>query len=383
MNYLQLTVENISDNEIEIAFSGYIDSDTANEFGDFVSKLHDENPHHKLILDFKKVKMITSACIRWLLTFEKRGYNFELANVSKEVFTVLKLTGVSALLDINTKTLSICTNGCKVLGKGYSSEVFRIDDEIIAKIYYNIDDIDTAIRERMIAKEAFVKGVPTEISFGLCESNGMPGLVYELVKADTLLSLLVEDENNIDKYIKEYVELVKKLQEFDNEGMYGIYDKKADYIEDANFIKQYIPQRCYEAIIKLKDEIPDSKQLLHGDPHPANVMLTDKGMIFIDLSDMGFGDEKFDLMFLYRTLKLFSLLPNDSYPLKREQSNKLWDAFIKEFYKDKDDDYVQNELRIIKLLALNSIIRRFCGKDPNSFESKFFINELIKTVDSE
>lgn len=385
MKDLEITVKEITDSEVLVSIDGFIDSVTHEEFAKTITEIHDDNLNKKLVLDFKKVKMITSACIRCLMVFEKNKYDFEMLNVSREVFTVFKLTGVSALFDINTKAISVCTDGCKVLGKGYTSEVFRLDNETIVKVYYNIDDIediDGAIRERMIAKQAFIKGVPTEISFGLCESNGMPGLVYELVNANTLMSVLVEDDNNIDKYIKDYVKLVKKVHEFDNTGMNGIYDLKKDYLKDADFIKQYIPAKCYEAITKLKDEIPDSNHLLHGDCHPGNVMLTEKGMLFIDLSDMGFGDEKFDLMFLYRTLKLFSLLPNDTYPLKKEQSHKLWDAFISEYYKDKDDAYVQNELRTIKLLALNSIIKRFCGKDPNSFESKFFIDELIKTVDN-
>ena len=381
MEHLNLKINEINENIVTVLVDGYIDSNTANYFGDFVQKVFNDNLNKKVIIDFKNVRMITSACIRWLLTFEKKHYDFELTNVSREVFTVLKLTGVSAVLDINQEPFSICTDGCKVLGKGFSSEVFKLDDETIAKVYYNVPDIDVAIRERMIAKQAFVKGVPTEISFGMCESNGMPGLVYELVNAKTLISEIAENEENIDKYIKDYVSLVKVVHKFDNEGLTGIYDKKRDFIENAKYVSQFIPSYCYDAIIKLKDEIADNNHLLHGDPHPANVMLTDKGMIFIDLSDMGFGDEKFDLMFLYRTLVLFSLLPNNKYAIEPERCHKLWDRFAEEYYKDKDEEYTQKQLYEIKLLALNSIVNRFCLKNPDSFESQFLIKELIKAVD--
>ena len=381
MNELILNTNNISNKEIEVCVKGYIDTDTSEDFGKYITKIHEENSDKKLFINFSKVTMITSSCIRWLMSFHKKGYNYELTNVSKEVFTVLKLTGLSGMLNIKQETFSINTEGCKLLGKGFHSEVYRIDDETIAKVYYDMNDIDDVIRERMIAKQAFVKGVPTEISFGMCEADGKPGLVYELVDAKTLLSVLVEDQNNIDKYVKEYVELVKETHNYNNSNMDGIYDKKQDFIDQVEFNKPYISNKCYEVLSKLKDDIPENDQLLHGDPHPANVMLTEKGMIFIDLSDMGFGDEKFDLMFLYRTLILFGMLPGKSaYALNKEGCIRLWNCFIKEYYKGKDQAYVDEQLRIIKLLGLNSIIYRFCLKDPESENAKFMINELEKTI---
>lgn len=65
-----------------------------------------------------------------------------------------------------------------------------------------MSDIDMLITERIIAKQAFVKGVPTEISFGLCESDGKAGLVYELVDAETLLSIFSKDDSTIEKYVR-------------------------------------------------------------------------------------------------------------------------------------------------------------------------------------
>lgn len=383
MNLLELTSEKINDNEAVVYAKGYIDTETSESFSDYINRLHSLNKDIKINIDFSNVKMITSACVRCLLQFHKSGYNYELKGISKEIFTVLKITGVSAILNIKQETFSINTEGCKVLGRGFHSEVYRLDEETIAKIYFEKNEIDNAINERIISKQAFIKGVPTEISFALCESNGRPGLIYELVDANTLLSIFVEDINGMEKYITDYVNLVKSVHTFDNVGMTGIYDKKKGFINEANFISKYIPKECYERIIRLKDEIPDSNRLVHGDPHPANVMLTDKGMIFIDLSDMGFGDEKFDLMFLYRTLKLFPMLPNNKYALKEKEAAKLWDLFIKEYYKDEDESYIESQLIDIKLLALNSIINRFCLKNPRSNETIIMINNLIETVRNE
>ena len=381
MRELKIQTTNITDKEVFVFVDGFIETDTAEQFGNYIKKIHTENLDKKIIIDFSKVEMITSAGIRYLIMFQKEKYNFELTNVSREVFTVFKLTGVEGIIDIEQKTYSINTEGCKMLGRGFHSEVYRLDDETIAKVYYDIPNIDMAIRERMIAKQAFVKGVPTEISFGMCESNGKPGLIYELVDANTLLSLFAEDDKNMDLYIKDYVKLIKTMHTFTGDGITGIYDKKADFESDSKLVSKYIPKECYEKIVKVGESIPYSNKLLHGDPHPANVMLTDKGLIFIDLSDVGIGDEKFDLMFLYRTLKLFPILPTNKYALNKERAALLWDKFIKEYYKDEDPKYVEEELKKIKVLGLNSIVYRFCNKNPESEEAKIMIKLLVDELE--
>ena len=250
----------------------------------------------------------------------------------------------------------------------------------IAKVYYEAPSIDMAIRERMIAKQAFVKGVPTEISFELCEANSRPGLLYELVDAKTLLSTLVDHPEDIDKYVKKYVELVKEMHNYDGNGINGIYNKKEVFNYEVSVVSKYLPIDCLNKLEEVKNLIPDSNMLVHGDPHPANIMLTTRGMIFIDLSDMGIGDEKFDLMYLYRTLILFNKLPNSTYALNQYYCQKLWDSFIEEYYKGLETKYIENELRLIRILALNSISSRFLLKDPESANAKQMLDELVKEL---
>lgn len=370
------------DDVLHVSCKGYIDTETSEQFKNYIEELHEKNPNTKIVIDFAHVTMITSAGIRCLLLFTKNNINFELTNINKEVYTVLSLSGMDSILNIKQETYSINTEGCKLLGKGFHSEVYRLDDETIAKVYYNVPTIDMPIRERMIAKQAFIKGVPTEISFALCTANGKPGLIYELVDSDTLLSIFVNDETKIKEYLKDYVNLIKTMHTFNGDGITGIYDKKVVFAEELETTRKYIPEEYYQKIKDIGDAIPASNMLLHGDPHPANIMLTKRGMIFIDLSDMGIGDEKFDLMYLYRTLILFQSLPNNQYALSVENSKLLWDLFVEEYYKDKDPEYIEQELYIIKILALNSIVSKFCYEKPNSDNAKFLIDWLIKEIDN-
>lgn len=42
---------------------------------------------------------------------------------------------MSEILNIEQETLSVDTTGCKLLGKGFHSEVYKLNDETIAKVY--------------------------------------------------------------------------------------------------------------------------------------------------------------------------------------------------------------------------------------------------------
>lgn len=379
MEKLYIEVSDRLENEIHIVVKGFINDDNYETFNKCVLSMHKINSNLKIVINFDDVEMITYKVVDVLKSFKNSNIDFKLINTSKEVNTILYLLDMIDICE-DKKMYSISTEGCKVLGKGFHSEVYRLDDERIAKVYYEAPSIDMAIRERMIAKQAFIKGVPTEISFQLCEAENRPGLLYELIDAKTLLSTLSDNPDDIDKYIKEYVELVKSMHKYDGAGISGIYNKKEAFAFESSVVLKYLPEDCKSKLENIKNIIPDSNMLVHGDPHPANIMLTKRGMIFIDLSDMGIGDEKFDLMYLYRTLILFNQLPDSTYALDLKNSEKLWNSFIEEYYKGKDKEYIEKELKIIRILALNSICCRFLLKDPNMDKTQLMLNKLIEEL---
>lgn len=379
---MKIETKVIDSNNIYVIIEGIIDTNSAVNFGETVIDAHNKYPQAKITLDFSKVEYITSACIRYLLSFVKEKYNVVLIGVRKEVNTILKLTGLDCILDIEQEVISIDVSNCKLLGKGFHSAVYKIDDDKIAKIYFDIKDLDMLINERIIAKQAFIKGVPTEISYGMCEVDGKPGLIYELVDADTLISILKNNPEDMDKYIEGYVNLVKEFHKYDSKGFVEVPDYKLILRND---IKDLIPYFSNEEINKMNmvlDEIPDSINLLHGDIHPGNVMVTSKGMIFIDLSDTRFGYGDLDLVYLNRTLVQFTKLDDNHYDLPDDQAHKLWELFFNEYFKDLNELEKKTKHKQIETLALISITSRFIRKDPSSIRSNIMLKELSNIINN-
>ena len=144
-----------------------------------------------------------------------------------------------------------------------------------------------------------------------------------------MLSIFSKDDSTIEKYVKDYVDIVKKMNTFDSEGIIEIPKAKDILGYDVNYLKDYLTAKEFQILSNILNSIEDCDNLLHGDPHLANVMLTNKGMVFIDLSDMRSGNGIFDLVYLNRTLIQFQKFP-DKYALNKEQCKKLWTLFINE-----------------------------------------------------
>ena len=379
---LKLETKNIDENSVTVAIDGTVDTQLAEKFGSYIRGIHEQYPNKKIILDFKNVEMITSSCIRHILSFKKENFDFEIINIKKEVFTVFKLTGLSKQLDLEQETLKISVEGRQLLGQGFSSKVYKIDDETIAKIYYNNPDIDTLITERIIAKKAFVKGVPTEISFGMCECDGAPGLIYELVDAKPLLKVLVNDFDNVDKYIPDYVNIVKEFHKYDGYGIPELHDLKENYFECLKTFEDRLSDEENKKMLEIGNSIPDSVMLVHADPHPANLMYTDRGLVFIDLSEMGTGDEIFDLVYLYRTCITFPLAygGDNHYDLDANQTEELFYKFFDEYYKDKSKEEKEILLKKIIICSYDSILSLFITETFNEKAAAVIIEDLHKKL---
>ena len=334
----------------------------------------------KFIIDFSKVMMITSNLVDCLNRYLDKQYKFELKGINKEIYTIFKYVGLDKRLGLAQQSASVNVEGCKLLGKGFHSAVYQIDEDKIAKIYYDLPNIDMLINERIVARQAFVKGVPTEISFGICESEGKIGLMYELVNAKTLLSLFVQDENNIEKYVKDYVSILKKINTFDSNGIVSIPHVNDILNDDINDIEKHLGKDGADKLRNVLNSMGDSYNLLHGDAHPANVMLTDRGMVFIDLSDMRTGSGIFDLVYLHRTFIQFNKLPSNTYELKSNQTKKLWKLFFNEYYSDKTEDEKKILEDKISLMSLVSITARFLRKDVNAPNTIMMYDELKSRV---
>ena len=83
----------------------------------------------------------------------------------------------------------ISLEGAEKIGEGAHGEVYRIDEETIAKVYRDSEPLEKIRKEKELSKWAFVKGIPTAISYDIVRVGDRYGVVYELLNAKSASGL--------------------------------------------------------------------------------------------------------------------------------------------------------------------------------------------------
>lgn len=291
-------MEHIIENDtLTIKLCGRIDSNNAAEAEKEIFGIIEESGAESVVLDAENTEYISSAGLRIILKLKKTIDNSKIINASPEVYEIFEMTGFSEIIDVEKALREISVDGCEKIGEGGFGIVYRIDDETIVKIYKAVGT-DTIKREMNYAKQAFIKGIPTAISYDMVKCGGRYGAVFELIKSDTLANAIMKEPERLDEYVEKYTALVKTVQSTDVSDIISVRANDL-YREVFESIKDYMTDDEYGAFMRLFDAIPDSNTMVHGDLHARNVMVQDGELLLIDMDEIMCGHPIYDLCNLY------------------------------------------------------------------------------------
>ena len=226
--------------------------------------------------------------------------------------------------------------GAVEIGRGFSSHVYRLDDDLVAKIYVKRIPLWKVEREAANAKKAFVSGIPCVISYDLVKSNDSYGLVFEYLKSRGVSRILNADSSKYEEYAKKYFSLLREAHgtEVDDtfEEIKPLWHKWTDLLEDY-FTKDELAK--IHAVI---DAVPDRNTFIHSDPHVNNILEQGGQLVFVDMADIGRGHPVFDigpLLFHYHYMGLANPeLCDAGIVLKEDLRNQLYNLLLDEYLYD-------------------------------------------------
>ena len=356
---------------------GKIDSNNAAEFE---KELMAAKPAE---IDASQLEYISSAGLRVLLKLTKAVGNVTVNNVSGEIYEIFDVTGFTEILTVNKKLKEINIDNAVLLGAGANGWVYHLDDERIVKVYNSISNPPEKIRrEQESARRAFVHGVPSAIPFELVKVGEELGMIYELVDAKTLGSVVHNFPEKLREYALRMSTLLKKLHSTEMEKD-TMPDARmtlrlwADIAAKSDFYSKDDMQRVFDLI----DSIPVRNTFIHGDFHPGNIMVQNDELILIDMGDASVGHPVIDLLGTYQ---LMSLTPKKNpgvamryLGMTTEEAVKMWDLFIRDYF-GTDDDKTISELE--GSLISFALIRNLGGivfSDVISDEKRRYFSDLI------
>lgn len=383
--------------ETNIKLEGRIDSSNAPLWEErLLNAVNDIPGDEDVVLDASSLQYISSAGLRVLLKLKKgRSSKITVKEVSPEVYDIFSTTGFDELLDVKKKMREISVEGCECIGEGFYGKVYRIDADTIVKVYATEDAIPMIENEKKMAKLAFLKGIPTAISYDIVKVGDGYGSVFELLNAKNLNDVIIEkeaDPEEIEATVKQYVDFMKSIHEIELDPG-SVPDAKNVFLNYLEALKDTLGNELYESLKNLIEKMPGDHHVVHGDIQMKNIMITDDELMLIDMDTLSAGDPVFEMAGPYATYQIF---PEDEpentmrfLGIKGDTAKLIWDKIFEYYFEDKkaDPEIIMDKIRVaayIRFLFI-IIVSDLKNGELGSLRirhSKEHLSELVKKVAS-
>ncbi|MEN9678714.1 MAG: hypothetical protein RIS76_4610 [Verrucomicrobiota bacterium] len=365
---MQITSKN-DGNALILSLSGALDITTA-ETLEQALKL--EGIEH-LTVDLEMCHFISSVGLRVLMRAHKQlaaGHHpMVLANVSREVYSILDLTGLARMIPIKQKIREIPLKGLPLISAGVCGECYRLDRERIIKLYNEGVGPETAEREKAYSKAAFIMGIPTAISYELVACGNRTGIVYEMLEAELFSAIIRNDLDNMDHHGQTLATIAKSIHATPGDPAVfpNMKERFRGYIPQMNF---FLSSKEIAFLLDKLEAIPDADSCIHFDIHSSNIMIRNGEALVIDMGDLSIGSHLFDVALLFTIYGVPELgISELATKIPNEHGVLLWNAFVKNYFAGQPpeayqvfhrDRYFYASLRLIYTITFLPKLRDEC-----------------------
>jgi len=196
------------------------------------------------------------------------------------------------------------------------------------KLYWTGTSVSTRDQELEKARAVCEAGLPVPAVLDCVEYEGRPGIVYERVYGPSMGRLALRQPWQTPGLGRQLAELHVALHRCAVPGIPtpGIREALRRRIEGPTGL----PRRLTERVLRQLAELPldPEVRLCHGDFHPLNIIMAERGPVIIDWIDALNADPTLDVA---RTLLLMKLAPNTAQGLARVGLSALLRVFVKSY----------------------------------------------------
>ena len=281
---------------LTVSMKGRLDTEASVKFETEFMQICKENAHDSLVVDATGLEYIASSGLRTILKMAKSEKNFRIENVAPTVYSVFEMTGFSRIIKISKALRKIDLEACERIGFGGNGAVYRVSEDEIVKVNYDPETYEGLAKELTKAKEAFLLGIPTAISFDMVDcGDGKRGVVYETIKSRTLGETMQSNPDRMEELTEKYVEQLNLLHSTSTDN--PIFSSAKEYyskqVESAS--KFFTPEEG-EQLKLILEALPEGDRLVHCDAHPKNIMVQNGEFLWIDMEQMSVGHPIYDLI---------------------------------------------------------------------------------------
>lgn len=377
---------------LTINLSGRIDANNAGIIAERISSQMAKFPGETPTFDAANLEYISSAGLRTLLKFRKLiGKNLDVINASDDVYNIFEVTGFTELFNVSKRLREISLEGCPVIGEGYFSTVYRLDADTIVKVFNKFPtDLDSIMAGQKSAREAFIRGIPTAITFDVVRAEKYYGVVYEMAGAETLAEAVNKNPARLDELSTKAGRLLRDIHsaEFEPGTFPDVLTQWREFVE-ALYAHEAISLNDRDMLNAILDRIPQRNTFIHYDYHPKNIMLQGDELMLIDIADSVLGYPAIDFSSLYfLAVMVAPMMKNSGRSIKDiiglpdDMAMGFWNGILRGYFGTDDDAKIQEYTRAFEdysvIRAVISMARRV--NEPNFARVKLGMTPFIERI---
>ena len=372
----------LNNGAITISLDGRLDTEAATSFEAELVEICKNNPHDSLVFDAEKLQYVASSGLRTMLKMAKTEKNFSIENVSDAVYSVFEMTGFSRIMTIRKALRKIDLEKCEKICAGGNGAVYRVSEDEIVKVNYDPDTYEGLDKELAKAKEAFLLGIPTAISFDLVDcGDGKRGVVYETIKSRTLGETIQSCPERMEELTDRYIEQLNILHAVHTDNpVFG--SAKDNYKKQVESASKYLSEEEGKMLQQILEVLPEGDRLVHCDAHPKNIMIQNGDMLWIDMEGMAVGHPIYDLISISAVLNGVRTdeITMGICGMDIATVLKFKECFIKKYFKTEDAAMIQKYSSLIDVLRLIRAIFAIGFTSKNTAEFRPGIIEMARKV---
>lgn len=347
-------------NNLLIELPERINESNAAEVKEEILAIMEKNPGHRPDLDLRNLKYISSSGLRSFLSIQKKYGEgpISLKNVTKDVNSILEMTGFDSIFNVSKMLHQCNVEGCKILANCINGKLYALKGGMMVKAFnpdISLEDVEQEIR---MAQKAMGCGIPTPISFSTVKCGEGFGIIYEELNGESIASILRRNPGSMVSCAKKLATCLKELHEIKilPDRLPSIKDRYRGWLQQA---KNKIPDEDWNQLNALVETLSNLDTFVHGDLSLDKVFIVDDEIMLMDMASCGYGHPTFDLQALYASLVAIEI-DNPGYcaqklGLDAGLCRKFWKSFER-FYLEIDG---LTEDANEKISKMNQILSRY------------------------
>ena len=236
------------------------------------------------------------------------------------------------------------------VGEGYNGQAFVSSAHpgmLLKIVRTDMGSAEKVEQEFYAAQTAFRTGLPTPKMYEMVRDGNDHGYLCEKIEGKKSFARLCADHpDQIAEYATKMAQLGRELHQTTIEANDYVVPMKQLLLK-ALEISPIVSEAERKLLTEIAESLSETKNCLHGDFQPGNIIVANGQHYWIDLGWLSQGHYIMDLAHLYKMMVEDSILPTvqDLTHMSREQMLDFWSEFAKAYTGNTDVEALNKEIR--------------------------------------